>query len=64
MIHAYDNQYLDDAMRCLGEAMDYAVNSCQVNMDSFLELFIGSVMRNSFQQEFPNMYPACPAQNL
>ena len=22
MIHAYDNQYLDDAMNCLGEAMD------------------------------------------
>lgn len=23
MIHAYDNQYLDDAMKCLGEAMEY-----------------------------------------
>ena len=42
MIHAYDNQYLDDAMKCLGEAMDYAANSCQMNMDSFLELFIGT----------------------
>ena len=27
MIRAYDNQYLDDAMRCLGEAMDYAANN-------------------------------------
>ena len=42
MLHAYDNQYLDDAMKCLGEAFDYAANSCQMNMDSFLELFIGT----------------------
>ena len=42
MIHAYDNQYLDDAMKCLGEAMDYAANSCQMDMDQFLELFIGT----------------------
>ena len=40
MIHAYDEQYLDDAMRCLGEAMDYAANSCQMNPDEFLTRFI------------------------
>lgn len=48
MIHAYDNQYLDDAMKCLGEAMDYAANSCQMNMDSFLELFIGTGYAEQF----------------
>ena len=53
MIHAYDNQYLDDAMRCLGEAMDYATNSCQVNMDSFLELFIGSGYAEQFAAGVP-----------
>ena len=42
MIRAYDNQYLDDAMRCLGEAMDYAANSCHITMDEFLNLFIGT----------------------
>ena len=42
MIHAYDEQYLDDAMKCLGEAMDYAVNGCGLDMDAFLQLFIGS----------------------
>ena len=53
MIHAYDNQYLDDAMRCLGEAMDYASNSCLVNMDSFLELFIGTGYAEQFAVGVP-----------
>lgn len=53
MIHAYDNQYLDDAMKCLGEAMDYAVNGCQMNMDSFLELFIGSGYAEQFAAGVP-----------
>ena len=53
MIHAYDNQYLDDAMRCLGEAMDYAANGCQMNMDSFLELFIGTGYAEQFAAGVP-----------
>ena len=48
MIRAYDNQYLDDAMRCLGEAMDYAANSCQMDMDQFLDLFIGTGISEQF----------------
>lgn len=55
MIHAYDNQYLDDAMKCLGEAMDYAANSCQLDMDSFLELFIGSGYAEQFAVGVPKM---------
>ena len=53
MIHAYDSQYLDDAMKCLGEAMDYAVNSCQLDMDRFLELFIGSGYAAQFAAGVP-----------
>ena len=53
MIRAYDSQYLDDAMKCLGEAMDYADNSCQVNMDSFLELFIGTGYAEQFAAGVP-----------
>lgn len=53
MIHAYDNQYLDDAMKCLGEAMDYAANNCQVNMDNFLELFIGTGYAEQFAAGVP-----------
>ena len=53
MIHAYDNQYLDDAMKCLGEAMDYAVNSCQMDMDEFLNLFIGAGYAEQFAAGVP-----------
>lgn len=53
MIHAYDNQYLDDAMKCLGEAMDYAANSCQMDMDHFLELFIGTGYAEQFAAGVP-----------
>ncbi len=53
MIRAYDNQYLDDAMRCLGEAMDYAANSCKVKMDGFLELFIGTGYAEQFALGVP-----------
>lgn len=53
MIHAYDNQYLDDAMKCLGEAIDYAVNSCQMNMDRFLDLFIGTGYAEQFAAGVP-----------
>ncbi len=53
MIHAYDNQYLDDAMGCLGEAVDYAANSCQMNMDEFLNLFIGTGYAKQFAAGVP-----------
>ena len=53
MIRAYDNQYLDDAMRCLGEAMDYAANSCHITMDEFLNLFIGTGYAESFAAGAP-----------
>lgn len=53
MIHAYDNQYLDDAMKCLGEAMDYAVNSCHIEMDEFLNLFVGTGYAEQFAAGVP-----------
>ena len=55
MIHAYDNQYLYDAMTCLGEAMDYASNSCQIDMDRFLELFIGTGYAEQFAAGVPKV---------
>jgi len=53
MIHAYDEQYLEDAMKCLGEAMDYAANSCEMNMDDFLNLFIGTGYADQFAAGVP-----------
>ena len=42
MIHAYDEQYLSDAMRNLGEAFDFARNVCQIELDTFLSMMISS----------------------
>lgn len=53
MIHAYDEQYLDDAMRCLGEAMEYASFACNMDMDTFLSLFISSGLAEQFESGVP-----------
>ena len=55
MIHAYDNQYLDDAMKCLGEAMDYAANSCHLDMDQFMEQFIATGYAEQFAIGVPKI---------
>lgn len=41
-MNAYDEKYLDDAMKNLGEAFDYAVNVCKRDADEFARLFVAS----------------------
>ena len=53
MIHAYDEIYLDDAMRNLGEAIDYSANCCQIDMDSFIEMFIMTGYAEQFEAGNP-----------
>ena len=53
MIHAYDEQYLDDAMRNLGEAADYAVNACKMSLQKFFDLFVAM----GFAAQFGNGVP-------
>lgn len=53
MMRAYDKQYLDDAMRNLGEAADYATNACKIRLDKFFELFIAT----GFAAQFGNGVP-------
>lgn len=53
MIHAYNECYLDDAMRNLGEAMDYAVNRCQLSMSEFMQMFIASGYAKLFEKGTP-----------
>lgn len=55
MIHAYDEQYLNDAMKNLGEAVDYAVNSCQTEMRDFFNLFISSGVADQFGRGVPKV---------
>ena len=53
MIHAYNEQYLYDAMRNLGEAADYAVNACKMSLQEFFDLFVAT----SFAEQFGNGVP-------
>ena len=53
MMHAYDEKYLDDAMQNLGEAFDYAVNDCGVELDVFLDLFIAGGIAEQFGSGTP-----------
>lgn len=47
-MNAYAEDYLDDAMKNLGEAFDYAVNSCGKTADEFMDLFIASGIADYF----------------
>lgn len=55
MIRAYDEQYLNDAMSNLGEAVDYAVNGCHLTPDTFLDLFITSGLAEHFESGVPKV---------
>ncbi len=53
MLHAYDKQYLYDAMRNLGEAFEYAANECRMDMNEFLDLFIAGGIAEQFGAGVP-----------
>ena len=53
MIHAYDEQYLNDAMCNLGEAYDFAANVCQVELDDFLSMMISTGIAFQFERGVP-----------
>ena len=55
MTHAYDTEYLDDAMRNLGEAVDYAVNACRLKADDFMGMFIVSSLAVQFEKGVPRV---------
>lgn len=53
MMYAYDRKYLDDAMKNLGEAFDYAVNACSMEADEFAEIFIAGGLAEQFGSGVP-----------
>ena len=44
MIHAYQEIYLSKAQAALGDAFDYAVNTCGIPGEAFVKLFITSTI--------------------
>ena len=48
---AYGIEYLDDAMRNLGEMTDYAVNACGMDLEDFWKLFLTTGYAEKFRSE-------------
>lgn len=57
MIHAYQEIYLSKAQSVLGDAFDYAVNTCGIPGTDFVKLFIASTVSKRME----NGEPACLA---
>lgn len=53
MIHAYNEHYLDDAMKNLGEAFDYAANNCNLELEEFMKMFIAGGVAEQFGSGVP-----------
>lgn len=52
---AYGIEYLDDAMRNLGEMTDYAVNACGMDLEDFWKLFLTTGYAEKFGEGVPRM---------
>lgn len=57
MTHAYQEIYLSKAQAALGDAFDYAVNTCGIPGSDFVKMFVAS----SISKRMENGEPACLA---
>ena len=53
MTHAYNELYLDDAMKNLGDMVHYAVADCGYEVDEFFRIFIASGIASRFERGNP-----------
>lgn len=53
MTRAYNELYLSDAMNCLANMFDYAINDCKENADWFAVLFVQSGYAEQFERGNP-----------
>lgn len=53
MIHAYNKEYVSDAMENLGEAFDYAVHAQNLNLNRFSSLFVNASASKSIENGNP-----------
>ena len=52
-IHAYSNDYLTSAQRILGDMLDFAVNTSDMDIDKFFEMFLVSDVSRQFETGNP-----------
>lgn len=54
MTHAYQEIYLSKAQQVLGDAFDYAVNTCKISGEDFVKLFLVSSLSKRIEKGEPN----------
>lgn len=64
MIHAYNELYLNDAIRNLSNAFDYAINVCKLDPDLFAKLFIYSNISTQFECGNPSVISGMSGEEL
>ncbi len=55
MIRAYREIYLSNAQSVLGDAFDYAVNTCKIHADDFVNLFAASSVSRRMENGEPSL---------
>ena len=55
MMHAYPETYLSDAQAVLGDAFDYAVNTCHIAGPEFVKLFLASSYSTRMENGEPSL---------
>ena len=53
MIHAYQEIYLSNAQAALGEAFDYAINTCGISGENFVKMFMVSSVSKKMEKGEP-----------
>ena len=54
-MNAYRITYLNNAANTFGSMMDYAVNDCSLDGDTFLHMFVASGLAEQFEHGVPNI---------
>lgn len=63
-IHAYSELYLNDAIKNLANAFDYAINVCKLKPDWFAKLFVKSDMSTQFERGNPSVISGRSGEEL
>ncbi|MCD8346760.1 MAG: helix-turn-helix transcriptional regulator [Lachnospiraceae bacterium] len=52
-MHAYSFDYLESAQKNLGDMLDFAVNTCRLDLESFYQMFLSSCVAGQFGKGNP-----------
>ncbi len=54
MTHAYQEIYLSNAQSAMGDAFDYAVNTCKISGENFIQMLLSSSVCKKLENGEPN----------